>query len=178
MAAPSTLSLPQLLVLAIGLMLCSTMFVRVEGRADPLEQQTNFAKEMVDKHNTVRKSMGLGTLTWNATVAEHAQRYANQRSGDCQLEHSNGPYGENIYTASGGTLENAAAAVKAWADEKSDFNYDTNTCNSGKQCGHYTQIVWKNSQQIGCAYVKCTNNAYWVVCNYDPPGNYVGERPY
>ncbi|XP_043710092.1 pathogenesis-related protein 1A-like [Telopea speciosissima] len=186
--APSTLSLPQLLLLPIGLMLCGTTLVLVEGRVvhnvSPVvhtqtNSETNFGKEMVDEHNAVRTSLGLVPLTWNETVAEYAQRYADQRSGDCQLVHSQGPYGENLYWASGAAeLETATAAVKAWVDEKSDYDYATNTCVNGKMCGHYTQVVWKNSQQLGCASVKCSDNAYLSVCSYYPPGNYIGERPY
>ncbi|XP_043710090.1 pathogenesis-related protein 1A-like [Telopea speciosissima] len=152
---------------------------RKEGRKYTRRARQNFGKEMVDQHNVVRKSLGLGPLTWNETVAGYAQRYADQRSGDCQLVHSQGPYGENLYWASGSAeLETAAAAVKAWVDEKSDYDYATNTCVNGKMCGHYTQVVWKNSQQLGCASVKCSDNAYLSVCSYYPPGNYIGERPY
>ncbi|CAH1441532.1 unnamed protein product [Lactuca virosa] len=47
-----------------------------------------------------------------------------------------------------------------------------------KMCGHYTQVVWRNSVRLGCARVQCNNDAWFVTCNYDPPGNYVGEKPY
>ncbi|MCI08014.1 pathogenesis-related protein PR-1-like, partial [Trifolium medium] len=61
-------------------------------------------------------------------------------------------------------------AVKAWADEEK--------CVSGQMCGHYTHIVWKSTRRIGCARVVCDDGDVFMTCNYDPVGNYVGERPY
>jgi hypothetical protein len=44
-------------------------------------------------------------------------------------------------------------------------------------CGHYTQIVWRNTKSVGCAVARGKGVEVWV-CNYDPPGNYAGQRPY
>jgi hypothetical protein len=53
-------------------------------------------------------------------------------------------------------------------------------------CGHYTQIVWKTTTRLGCGVALCDQNSpfmgfpkweFWV-CNYAPPGNYNGQRPY
>ncbi|KAF7842861.1 Cysteine-rich secretory protein, allergen V5/Tpx-1-related [Senna tora] len=49
----------------------------------------------------------------------------------------------------------------------------------GQLCLHYTQVVWLDSVHIGCAEVKCDNNAdTFIICNYDPPGNFDGQTPY
>lgn len=85
--------------------------------------------------------------------------------------------GENIYWGSGSTWT-PNDAVKAWADEEKYYTYATNTCASGQQCGHYTQIVWRNTRKIGCARVVCDTGDVFMTCNYDPVGNYVGQRPY
>ncbi|KAJ4965704.1 hypothetical protein NE237_017553 [Protea cynaroides] len=179
--ASSSYSFMQPLLLSIGLMLCGTKML-VEGQFAPTPEpdQRNFQQDMVDAHNEYRSSMGIEPLTWNTTLQAYAEAYAKQRSGDCALIHSHGPYGENIFWARGPGIENARYAVDGWWGEKNDYDYATNTCASGKACAHYTQIVWKNTQQIGCAYVFCTSNngGYWVVCSYDPPGNYNGEKPY
>jgi hypothetical protein len=47
------------------------------------------------------------------------------------------------------------------------------------ETGHFTQMVWKNSKRIGCAWNTntCKSNGmnfYKLVCEYDPPGNIVG----
>lgn len=42
---------------------------------------------------------------------------------------------------------------------------------------HFTQVVWKSSKQIGCAWseAKCPNGWYYFFCEYSPPGNVEGE---
>jgi pathogenesis-related protein 1 len=93
--------------------------------------------------------------------------------------HSHVPqYGENLFWGSGKDWT-AAQAVKKWADERPDYDYASNSCVGGRMCGHYTQIVWRNSTRIGCARVLCDHDAgVFITCNYSPPGNYIGQRPY
>ncbi|VAI23308.1 unnamed protein product [Triticum turgidum subsp. durum] len=62
----------------------------------------NSEQDFVDAHNAARADVGLGEVTWDATVAAFAQDYADQRRGDCQLVHSGGQYGENLYGGGGG----------------------------------------------------------------------------
>ncbi|KAL7206297.1 hypothetical protein ACSBR2_019079 [Camellia fascicularis] len=52
-------------------------------------------------HNAARAQVGVGPMTWDNNVAAYAKRYANLRKGDCNLIHSNGPYGENLAKGSG-----------------------------------------------------------------------------
>ncbi|KAK9070685.1 hypothetical protein SSX86_011087 [Deinandra increscens subsp. villosa] len=138
----------------------------------------NSQQDYLNAHNTARTQVGVGNMVWNATVADYAQNYANQRIADCNLVHSGGPYGENLAEGSG-TFTAGTAAVNLWVAEKTYYDHTTNTCASGHVCGHYTQVVWRNSDQLGCARVQCTNNGWWfVICSYYPPGNYVGQSPY
>jgi pathogenesis-related protein 1 len=68
-----------------------------------------------------------------------------------------------------------------WADEAGDYDYRTNRCKSGAQCGHYTQIVWADTQRVGCGVATCNmlgTRGQFVVCDYEPPGNFVGQKPY
>ncbi|KAH7673599.1 Cysteine-rich secretory protein-related protein [Dioscorea alata] len=74
---------------------------------------------------------------------------------------------------------NAVDAVNLWVSEGQDYDYNSNTCAQGKVCGHYTQVVWSSSTNIGCARVVCDNNGgIFITCNYNPAGNVIGERPY
>lgn len=125
-----------------------------------------------------KPAVAIPQLVWNATVAAAAQAVANT----CMFQHSSNGYGENIY-ASAGTAPTPAAVVSSWTAEAANYNYNNNTCAS--TCGHYTQVVWRSSQRLGCAQQTCTKNSpfpgfttwnFWV-CDYDPPGN-SGGRPY
>ncbi|XP_059313863.1 basic form of pathogenesis-related protein 1-like [Lycium ferocissimum] len=139
-------------------------------------QAQDSPQDYLNAHNAARRRVGVGPMKWDNRVAAFAQNYANKRIGDCRMQHSGGPYGENLAAAF--PQLHAAGAVKMWVDEKQWYNYNSNTCQAGKVCGHYTQVVWRNSVRLGCARVRCNNGWYFITCNYDPPGNWRGQRPY
>ncbi|KAK4468564.1 hypothetical protein MN116_007759 [Schistosoma mekongi] len=66
-----------------------------------------------------------------------------------------------------------------WLDEYKNYDYYTQTCRAG-QCGHYTQLVWEDTTDVGCGVTNCPNFIYGlsIVCNYGPGGNYYGRAPY
>ncbi|CAA2991782.1 basic form of pathogenesis-related 1-like [Olea europaea subsp. europaea] len=135
----------------------------------------NSPEDFVNAHNVARKEVSVAPLVWNNTLAAYAQKYVTKRSVDCAMEHSEGPYGENI--AAGSWDLSAKEAVDMWIGEKEFYNAKSNTCDGG-ECLHYTQVVWADTKRVGCAKAKCQNGWTFVSCNYDPPGNYIGERPY
>ncbi|KAG8367695.1 hypothetical protein BUALT_Bualt16G0099800 [Buddleja alternifolia] len=132
-------------------------------------------------HNLVRARKWELPLVWDSQLENYARWWAGKRQADCQLVHSfpEGDFklGENIYWGSGSTWT-PMDAVGAWADEEKYYRYSGNSCEEGQQCGHYTQIVWRTTQKIGCARVVCDSGDVFMTCNYYPPGNYIGERPY
>lgn len=146
---------------------------------------SGFQDEILRAHNMARAnampapSPALAPMTWSADAASVAQTWAN----GCHFMHNTGSgYGENIYAASGGTTT-GAGVVASWASEAASYDYATNACSG--TCGHYTQVVWRDSIQVGCALANCTANSpfgsgswVFVVCDYTPPGNFVGQRPY
>ncbi len=142
---------------------------------------------MVAAHNQARANAlpspgsPLTPLAWSSTIADVAQSYAER----CRFEHSDGDLGENLYVESGQTAS-PAEVVASWASEIAFYDYAANSCAPREQCGHYTQIVWSDTRRVGCGRARCTSNSpfgndnpwnNWV-CNYDPPGNFVGQRPY
>ncbi|XP_074277958.1 pathogenesis-related protein PR-1-like [Silene latifolia] len=124
-----------------------------------------------------RKAVGVGPLTWDYKLANYAKAYGNLRSRDCSMIHSNGPYGENLYRGSGQSWT-PGHAVAGWLSENRYYNRYANTCRA-RDCGHYTQIVWRSTKRVGCARVVCARGVgVLFVCEYYPPGNFNGERPY
>ncbi|MFP2962061.1 CAP domain-containing protein [Myxococcus sp. 1LA] len=149
---------------------------------------TQFDRDMLAAHNAARRSVTtsppLSDLTWDEQATRTARAYAAR----CQFSHNpnRGGLGENLTAASSSAM-GAQGVVQGWMDEAVDYDYGSNTCASGKDCGHYTQVVWRNTRSLGCAAQECTENSpfgprfpTWTlwVCNYAPPGNYVGQRPY
>ncbi|XP_065661641.1 uncharacterized protein LOC100198409 isoform X1 [Hydra vulgaris] len=87
--------------------------------------------------------------------------------------------GENIAWGTGtcGDKEcgDVYEGVKRWFSESKSYNFLTGQC-SGK-CTLYTQMVWWESNKLGCGAKRCGDRTI-LVCNYAPGGNYVGQRPY
>ncbi len=131
---------------------------------------------ITEAHNKYRGELNIPDLVWDEQVAAYAQEWAeNLKKQGCSLRHrAPNKYGENIAWASGKNLT-TSEVVKMWYDEVQYYNYATNSCK--KVCGHYTQVVWKKSKRLGCGVASCGNSEVWV-CNYDPPGNFIGEKPY
>ncbi|RVX10309.1 Basic form of pathogenesis-related protein 1 [Vitis vinifera] len=97
----------------MGLFKISLVFICLVGLAlVHTSCAQNSQQDYLNAHNTARAQVGVGSMTWNNTVASYAQNYANQRIGDCNLVHSNGPYGENIAWGSGSLT--GTDAVNLW----------------------------------------------------------------
>ncbi|KAL2905679.1 STS14 protein [Bienertia sinuspersici] len=72
-----------------------------------------------------------------------------------------------------------STVVKSWVTEEKHYNHSTNSCVANQQCGVYTQVVWRKSEELGCAQANCAKNVTSLtICFYNPPGNIVGEKPY
>lgn len=41
--------------------------------------------------------------------------------------------------------------------------------------GHFSQVVWRDSKELGVAVAKNRNGHIFVVANYSPPGNFIGS---
>ncbi|OHC90699.1 MAG: SCP-like extracellular [Sideroxydans sp. RIFOXYB12_FULL_59_6] len=150
------------------------------------------AEEMLGTHNHWRELVGVPPLQYSAELAASSRQWAEQLQQDnhCRMRHSSpdGKYGENLYWASAikwsdgkRELQQVAArqVVDSWASERSDFDYEHNSCAPSKMCGHYTQVIWRSTTLVGCGAAVCedTKEQVWV-CRYQTPGNWVGERPY
>ena len=148
--------------------------------------------EMVAAHNRWRKTVGAPPLTYSTELADAAQEWADhlKHSNQCRMLHSkpDGKYGENLFWASAiewsdGRHEvqkvHPKKVVDDWASERFDYDHKSNSCAAGKVCGHYTQVVWKTTTTVGCAVAVCEDSREQVwVCRYQPPGNWVGKKPY
>ena len=133
---------------------------------------------IVAGHNQARRAVGVPDLQWSAELAGVAQGWANTLQGEsCNMRHSqHRGIGENLHWSSG-RPDTPATAIAGWLAERQFFDAATKTCAPGKVSGHYTQMVWRSTQFVGCGMAACGNKEIWV-CNYSPPGNYVGQAPF
>jgi uncharacterized protein YkwD len=130
------------------------------------------AQRFVDAHNHVRALHCAKPLTWSPKLADVAQKWANAlRDKGCAFGHSGGQYGENLAAGTEGVLD-PEATVKMWYDEIEKYKFPDG--GFSMQTGHFTQVVWRGTTQVGCGHASCKGNDIWV-CNYDPAGNWEGQ---
>jgi hypothetical protein len=64
-----------------------------------------------------------------------------------------------------------ADAVASWYSEVKD--YDFNSGGFSGATGHFTQLVWKGTTNVGAGYAFTPDRTkVYVVAQYTPPGNY------
>ncbi|PYH77523.1 PR-1-like protein [Aspergillus uvarum CBS 121591] len=154
-----------------------------------------FENTILSVTNTYRQAHNASNLIWNKSLAEYAKKWAE----GCRWAHSHGPHGENLAFG----FPNATTAVAAWGDEGLRYNFRDPT-GFTEETGHFTQLVWRATTEVGCAAVDCgvdvndgkssqgTKNGdpsknggegingiqrpqgWYVVCEYAPPGNVLG----
>lgn len=176
-----------LLLSVLGLMACvqNQGFVATPATspvAMPLHNSLDGNEEqaILSYHNQVRSSVGVAPLHWANDLALHAAHWAEVlESKSCQLEHSHdSSYGENLFmTSNKDTHQAVVEAARAWEGEKSSYSGQALNQSNWSDAGHYTQMVWSSTTELGCAKALCSNGVL-VVCNYHPAGNRLGEKPY
>lgn len=138
--------------------------------AAPTSGMSADQNETLAMQNAARADVGVAPMQWDSSLVAVAKGWAaTLRSQNCAFYHSgNNKYGENIAMGT----SNMAGAIKLFLNEKSDYNgmpIDSNNYS------HYTQIVWRKTTHVGCYYESACR---LTVCNYSPPGNYMGSMPY
>lgn len=133
---------------------------------------------ILDYHNLVRASVNVSPLQWDDRLAAFAQQWADQLAANgCRMQHRQpNAYGENLYQGTAGRYT-AVDAAKGWETEKKRYLGGVLSKKNYARVGHYTQMTWRDSTKMGCGEAVC-NGTLLVACNYDPPGNYLGRKPY
>ena len=135
-------------------------------------------QKILSAHNQERRLVGNQDLTWDYELEEFAADWASTLSsrGSGLSHRPNNNYGENCYWSSTSSVT-PDAAILAFNEEKEMYNYGPVSYQNFNGTGHYTQVVWYRTTKVGCAAVSGSSGTY-VVCNYDPPGNLIGDYPY
>lgn len=145
-------------------------------------QDTSFISAMLQQHNAYRQVLQLPPLTWSPVLASDALAWAQHLAEIDKGEHDRdivGKEGENLWWGTANAFS-FGVMVTAWGNEKRLFRegvFPDCKVNHAAVVGHYTQIVWRNTQSVGCALAGNGIHDY-LVCRYSPPGNVIGQRPY
>jgi len=161
------------------------------------EDQPEKRDQILDVHNGFRANENAANevkMSWNKDLARRAQQWAN----NCTWKHSflttcdgQKSVGQNLYMIGGGssppTNYDISKFIEKWYNEKKDYSYNDGSCSG--VCGHYTQVVWAKTAEVGCGIQSCdlvnvngnpegSRNAVLFGCDYSPPGNYQGQKPF
>ncbi|KAI1614441.1 CAP domain-containing protein [Exophiala viscosa] len=154
-----------------------TSYYTAAAATAPLSPQytdsLDFRTSILNSTNFYRYEHSASYIYWNTSLAQYAQSYSEK----CVWEHSHGPYGENLARG----YANVTEAVEAWGNERSMYDFNsTDPTGFTEATGHFTQLVWKSTQATGCGWTNCNGKngleGVFLVCEYYPPGNIVGDN--
>ncbi len=161
----------RLIVFAVAAVLA----IAAPALADDMQDQ------ILAVHNAERAAVGAPPLVWSDKLAADAQVWADHLTTVGGLVHDpDNPNGENLWMGSQDSYGYTEMA-QTWADEKAYFTYgtfpDVSSDGNWADVGHYTQMIWSGTTEIGCAR---TSDGTWdyLVCRYSPAGNVIDEKPY
>jgi hypothetical protein len=147
-------------------------------------------------HNTERAAVGVPPLIWSDKLAADAKTWADYMATTHNFRHDTahlGNLGEgenlNAIVYNLGDPPSTAKLQEGWVNEKNYYQqWATNslpkTANwTGWYPGHYNQMVWNTSKEVGCATgftsgLSTDTRGVYLDCRYSPPGNYFGQKPY
>ncbi|KAI1772125.1 PR-1-like protein [Hypoxylon cercidicola] len=154
-----------------------TVAPAIPSEAPSFVDHDAFTSAILNSTNTYRATYNASSVRWNSTLESFASSYvqssssSRKRDGEtCDMKHSGGPYGENLALG----CSDAGSCVDAWASEVAEYDYGDPKF--GEDTGHFTQLVWRDTTDIGCGAKLCPGNGGWyLACEYYPRGNVEGQ---
>ncbi|XP_028828806.1 GLI pathogenesis-related 2 isoform X2 [Denticeps clupeoides] len=144
-----------------------------DGKLQPSSGKADgdFEKEFLDAHNTYRQKHGAPPLTMSRELSISAQKWAEKLLAANILKHSDTDDGENLFYASSSSPKKYSGneAVDKWYNEIEKYKFSRPGFQSGT--GHFTQVVWKSSKELGLG-VATDGRTIIVVGQYHPAGNF------
>ena len=146
---------------------------------------TRLEDRLLAAHNRERSALGLPALDWDPALAAEAAPWASHLARRGELEHAEDsdeedPQGENLWAGTKGAFA-PEQMVGLWIEEKKQFRPgrfpDNSRTGRLEDVGHYTQLMWRESDRVGCALAEGEEEEV-LVCRYRTAGNVVGERPF
>lgn len=166
-------------ILAVTLALAAPLLIGGTGRLTSLDQR------LLAAHNRERSAAGIPALAWDPLLAAEAASWGRELAASGEFEHApdrggEDPQGENLWAGTRGAYA-PEEMVDGWIEEKKYFRPgrfpDNSLTGDFADVGHYTQLMWRESDRVGCALAEGAAEEV-LVCRYRTAGNVVGERPF
>ncbi|XP_022916173.1 salivary antigen-5-like isoform X2 [Onthophagus taurus] len=158
------------------------------------------SEAIVNGHNEYRKLIAKGKvlgqprginlkkMQWDQHLADEADKiaklatFAHKKVFDERWLY----VGQNLHmhsSSKNSTGTNWERCLASWFVEHKQYNYGPIILRD--KTGHYTQMVWANTEYVGCGFCFFKNDSKTsmpfhklYVCNYGPAGNFIGQVPY
>ncbi|KAJ8324548.1 hypothetical protein QVD99_002565 [Batrachochytrium dendrobatidis] len=147
--------------------------------SDETRARSVFGQNCLIHHNRYRRLVGSVPLAWSASLEAMAYEWARHLSLTGSFEHSRQPsYGENLYQSNSANDETCNQPTYSWFEEWRLYQGQPIGQGNPNLYGHYTQMVWPSSTQLGCAYGERNmgqTRSRNIVCKYLPAGNVRGK---
>ena len=163
---------------ALGGLLLALAAPLLIGAAD---LHSNLDHRLLAAHNRERAVAQVPALRWSPALAASAQAWADHLGRTGGFGHQGGiDDGENLWA---GTSRHYAPEdmVGHWIAEKRHYVPGRFPANSRtgrmKDVGHYTQLMWRDTGQVGCAVGRGRREDV-LVCRYSSAGNVTGTTPF
>ncbi|MGE5722268.1 MAG: CAP domain-containing protein [Sphingomonadales bacterium] len=147
---------------------------------------TSLQERLLAAHNRERMQAGIPALQWDERLAASAAAWSAHLAQIDDLEHypddpdDPDPEGENLWLGSRDHFT-PEDMVGYWISEKRNFKPGVFPANSRtgsfEDIGHYTQLMWRSTDRVGCALSQGRDYDI-LVCRYREGGNVIGERPF
>lgn len=148
----------------------------------PAIEDPNFQQAALYAHNVERRRVGVPDLVWSPELAADALAWARESARVGRMEHANQrTHGENLWM---NTIDRrtVGSMIGGWSIERDIYiigaqHPNVSTTGQWKDVGHYTQMVWASTTKVGCAVARGAQKDF-LVCRYDPIGNWRGQMAY
>ena len=167
------------LAASAALALAAPLLIGGTGRLTSLDAR------LLAAHNRERGAAGIEALAWDPALAAEAAAWGRELAASGEFEHApdrggDDPQGENLWAGTPGAYS-PEEMVEGWIEEKKYFRPgrfpDNSVTGDCADVGHYTQLMWRESDRVGCALAKGAEEEV-LVCRYRTAGNVVGEAPF
>lgn len=163
-----------------------TMSVAVAAplAAQRSERINPFAMDLLEAHNDARRDVGVPQLRWSNRLAGQAHEWAQHLAREGRMIHANRSQragaGENLWMGHAGYYD-ADVMVGGFLAERQHFRHGTfpevSRTGNWRDVGHYTQVVWRATREVGCAVARGETDDF-LVCRYFPAGNIYNQPPF
>ena len=140
-------------------------------------------KKTLEIHNKFRKKHGIENLKLNEDLCKIAQSSAEKYS-ETNIEnmymitpklYKDNIVGENIAIIDNNDNIKFEDIVNKWYEEKKNYKFNSNKY--VENTGHFTQLIWKETKEVGFGYKKIYGKMYFIAIYY-PAGNILNQFKY